>query len=221
LRLCLEQLSNSLSHVDLHVLLDNPLSTDMGRDFLDKHNLTTTYVPGKFVDENTEHVEIGLFLPELLKIASCYESVTFEDIFDEISIDFDSSIKSKLKHLLLELDQSSIMPIKYNYCVRFNFKDTFEQLSRKRSIIAISAYRRLSITSRKAVFTLLGMKDGFHQIKVHPENTNCKYFFFVTPDGQFEYNKLPFGFCDAPAEFQKRLVQILQPLIRTVIDCLY
>lgn len=64
----------------------------------------------------------------------------------------------------------------------------------------------------KKVFTLLDLRDGFHQIKVHPEHT--KYFSFATPDGQYEYTRLPFGYCEAPAEFQKRLVSILQPLIR-------
>lgn len=64
----------------------------------------------------------------------------------------------------------------------------------------------------KSVFSLLDLKDGFHQIKVHPEHT--KYFAFATPDGQYEYTRLPFGYCEAPAEFQKRIVQILQPLIR-------
>jgi len=66
--------------------------------------------------------------------------------------------------------------------------------------------------SDKSVFTLLDMKDGFHQISVHPEHT--KYFSFATPDGQFEYVKLPFGYSEAPAEFQKRIVQILQSFIR-------
>jgi len=68
-------------------------------------------------------IEIELFPVELLQIALCYESVTFEDIIDEISINFDSSIKSKLKHLLLELDQSSVTLIK-NYCVQINLKYT-------------------------------------------------------------------------------------------------
>jgi len=97
-RLCLEQLSNSLFHIDLHVLPDNPLSTDiiLGRDFLDKYNLSAIYVSGKSMDENTKK---ELFPAELLqRIASCYESVMFENVIDEISINFDSSIKSKLKH---------------------------------------------------------------------------------------------------------------------------
>lgn len=36
----------------------------------------------------------------------------------------------------------------------------------------------------------------------------------MSPDGQFELNRLPFGFCEAPAKFQKRIINILQPLIR-------
>ena len=56
------------------------------------------------MDENAGREKIELFPTELLQIVSCYESVTFEDIINEISIDFDLSIKSKLKHLLLELD---------------------------------------------------------------------------------------------------------------------
>jgi len=59
---------------------------------------------------------------------------------------------------------------------------------------------------------LLDLKDGFHQIKVHPNST--KYFAFATPDGQFEYQRLPFGFSESPAEFQRRLLFILRPLIR-------
>lgn len=41
-----------------------------------------------------------------------------------------------------------------------------------------------------------------------------KYFSFATPIGQFEYTRLPFGFCEAPAEFQKRINFILRQLIR-------
>lgn len=64
----------------------------------------------------------------------------------------------------------------------------------------------------KKVFTVLDLKDGFHQIDVHPDDT--KYFSFAVPNGQFEYVKLPFGFADAPAEFQKRILQVFQPLIK-------
>lgn len=70
----------------------------------------------------------------------------------------------------------------------------------------------LSRISNKNIFTLLDLKDGFYNIKIHPEYT--KFFAFATPDGQYEYNRLPFGYCEAPAEFEKRLLMILQPLIK-------
>lgn len=62
------------------------------------------------------------------------------------------------------------------------------------------------------VFTLIDLKDGFHLIKIHSKS--IKYFSFAIPDGQFEYLRLPFGYCEAPAEFQRRLNYILQPLLR-------
>lgn len=71
---------------------------------------------------------------------------------------------------------------------------------------------RLLKIANKSIFTLLDLKDGFHQIKVHPDST--KYFSFSTPDGQFEFTRLLFDYCEAPAEFQKRISQVVQPLIR-------
>lgn len=70
----------------------------------------------------------------------------------------------------------------------------------------------LSRLANKSVYTLLDLRDSFHQIKVHEAET--RYFSFATPDGQYEYTCLPFGYSEAPAEFQKRLIQILNPLIR-------
>lgn len=70
----------------------------------------------------------------------------------------------------------------------------------------------LARLGNKRVFTLLDLKDGFHLITIHPEST--KYFAFATPDGQFEYLRLPFEYSEAPAEFQKRINYILQSLIR-------
>lgn len=69
----------------------------------------------------------------------------------------------------------------------------------------------LARLGNKNIFTLLDLRDGFHQIKVAPSST--KFFAFATPDGQYEYTRLPFGYSESPAEFQERLVAILQSLI--------
>lgn len=70
----------------------------------------------------------------------------------------------------------------------------------------------LTKISNKSIFSILDLKDGFHNIKIHPEHT--KFFAFAILDGQYEYNRLPFGYCEAPAEFEKRLFMILQSLIK-------
>lgn len=69
----------------------------------------------------------------------------------------------------------------------------------------------IALLGNKTVFTLLDLRDGFHQIKVDERHT--KYFSFATHEGQYEYTSLPFGYCEAPAEFQKRLVNILSTFI--------
>ena len=71
----------------------------------------------------------------------------------------------------------------------------------------------------KEIFTKLDLRDGFHQIEIHPEDT--KYFAFATPFGQYEYVKMPFGYSEAPAEFQKRLLYILDELLRSGKILLY
>lgn len=63
------------------------------------------------------------------------------------------------------------------------------------------------------MFSLLELKDGFHQPKVHPDYT--KFFAFFTPDGHYEYVKLPFGYYEAPKEFQEYLINKFQHLIRS------
>lgn len=70
----------------------------------------------------------------------------------------------------------------------------------------------LTKISNKNIFSLLDLKNGFHNIKIHLDHT--KFFAFATPDGQYEYNTLPFGYCEAFAKFEKRLLMILQPLIK-------
>lgn len=71
----------------------------------------------------------------------------------------------------------------------------------------------LAKLAKKTIFTLLDLRDGFHQIKVN--QNSAKYFAFATLDGQFEYQRLPFGYSEAPAEFQKRIMHLLNPWSRT------
>lgn len=59
-------------------------------------------------------------------------------------------------------------------------------------------------------FTSLDLESGFWQVpmaKEHQEKTA-----FVTPDGLFEFSRLPFGLCGAPPTFQRLMDRVLDGL---------
>ncbi|UYV75410.1 K02A2.6-like [Cordylochernes scorpioides] len=60
-------------------------------------------------------------------------------------------------------------------------------------------------------FSKLDLKDGFWQLGIS-ENTR-KYTAFVTPSGHYEFSKLPFGWKNSPAKFQRIMTTILEDLL--------
>lgn len=63
----------------------------------------------------------------------------------------------------------------------------------------------------KKYFTILDLRNGFHHVNVASESV--KFTSFITPIGQFEYLKMPFGLKNAPSVFQRYINNIFKDLI--------
>lgn len=191
----------------------NNLTTDFGVEETNKFKKLIKEVDEMHVDEINDNYKVRVHL----KDSSLYSYVPRK---------FALSERIELRKITDNLLERGIIKVSISpYCARVvpvRKKDKSMRLcvglrplnSRvaKQKYSFPSVEDHLSRLAKKCVFTLLDWKDGFHQIHVYENDT--KFFPFATPDGQFEYMRLPFGFCKAPAEFQKRIVQVLQPLIR-------
>ena len=69
-----------------------------------------------------------------------------------------------------------------------------------------------SLGSAKArLFTTLDLLKGYWQIAISEESK--KYTAFITHDGVFEYNRMPFGLANSPACFMRLMTRVLQGLM--------
>ncbi|XP_076283962.1 uncharacterized protein LOC143210721 [Lasioglossum baleicum] len=63
--------------------------------------------------------------------------------------------------------------------------------------------------------TCLDCASGFNLIPVHPDSIELTAF--VTPDGQYEYLKMPFGLRNAPSVFQRAVTRALGDLVYSYV----
>ncbi|GFT43300.1 retrovirus-related Pol polyprotein from transposon 17.6 [Trichonephila clavipes] len=69
------------------------------------------------------------------------------------------------------------------------------------------------------VYSTLDLRNGFFQVDV---DEDCrKYTSFIVPDGQFEFNKVPFGLSTSPGVFQRYVSSIFRDLTRKGIVISY
>lgn len=66
----------------------------------------------------------------------------------------------------------------------------------------------------KRYFTTLDLAQGYYQLKI--ANDSIHKTAFVTPNGQYEFLKMPFGLANAPAVFSRLIRLALSDVIDNV-----
>ncbi|KAL0852151.1 hypothetical protein ABMA28_000388 [Loxostege sticticalis] len=78
-------------------------------------------------------------------------------------------------------------------------------------------------------YTSLDLKSGYYQINVHKDSIAKTAF--ITPDGHYEFRRMPFGLCNGPSVFQRLMNTVLATAVprsngqverynRTILDSL-
>uniref|UniRef100_A0A146M517 RNA-directed DNA polymerase n=1 Tax=Lygus hesperus TaxID=30085 RepID=A0A146M517_LYGHE len=94
--------------------------------------------------------------------------------------------------------------VKYRFCTDFR---GLNGVTRKDAYPLPAINETLERLGRSRYFSTLDLASGYHQIPVAPEDQAKTAF--TTAGGHFEYARMPFGLCNAPATFQRLMDRLL------------
>jgi len=112
--------------------------------------------------------------------------------------------------LVRKKDGSSRICIDYRALNKTIFRDKYPMPLIDDKIDALVNFR---------VFSILDLKNGSFHVPVSSESR--KYSAFVTPTGQYEFTKTPFGLCNSPTSFLRFVHEVFRDLIQRSIVFMY
>ena len=66
------------------------------------------------------------------------------------------------------------------------------------------------------ILSFLDAFSGYHQIPMHPPD--AKKMAFITPQGLYYYNVMPFGLKNVKATYQRLVIEIFRPLMGNTME---
>ncbi|CAH2084482.1 unnamed protein product [Euphydryas editha] len=136
---------------------------------------------------------------ETLRVRDIIKDLLDKQIIEESESDYASPIL-----LVKKKDGSDRMCVDYRKLNEITIKDRFP-LPRIDDC--------LDRLGTNKYFTSLDMATGFHQIPLDPESIPLTAF--VTPEGHYQYRKMPYGLANAPVVYQRIISKTLRELINS------
>lgn len=186
-----------LSGQDLKQLLD---LIDEFSQFFITGTATSTVTTGSMSIKLNSSTPINyrpyrLSYPEILKVREIIRDLLEKNIIRESESAYASPIL-----LVKKKDGSDRMCVDYRKLNEITIKDRFPLPLIDDHIDRLGKHK---------YFTSLDMATGFHQIPM--DRDSIPLTGFVTPEGQYEYLKMPYGLANAPVVYQRIMTKTLRP----------
>ena len=138
-------------------------------------------------------------MPEKVELNKIIEDLMKKEVIRESNSEYSSRV------VLVRKKNGS-----YRMCI--NYKELNKMVERNHFPLPVIEDIIVKLKSMK-YFSSLDLKNGFYHVDI--AECSRKYTAFVSEEGQFEFNKLPFGFANSPSEFARYVSKVLVNLIRT------
>lgn len=194
----LQEIRTPLEGMERNRLLE--VINDFSKYFI-SGTATTTVTTGEMHINLTSDVPIvyrpyKLSLTEKLKVRDIIDDLLSKGIIRESESEYSSPII-----LVKKKDGSDRMCVDYRALNRITVKDRYP-------LPLIDDHIDRLGDKRVKRFSSLDMATGFHQIRV--SESSIPKTAFVTPDGHYEYVKMPYGLCNSPIVYQRLINKTLR-----------